>query len=147
MRDMPISTTYEIPHLNMTFTADALETMTASTGYHEDRDYDFLSPSLYRTPRLVAYFFRFNDGSNLTVDITGDNQIKITIKVDLVEGKMYQLGRDGKKWLALCRYDEEYGELTLFPTTRRKYAPLVRESDRMKYTFYKEFDHNYKEYL
>lgn len=143
---MPISTTYEIPRLNMTFTADSVQEATSSIQYDEPDYYDFEfrnHPSL----RVATYFFRFNDGSHLTVNASMDNKIKITIKVDLVEGKMYQMGKDGKKWLALCRYDEEYGELTLFPTTRRKYAPLVRESDRMEYTFYKEFDHNYKAYL
>lgn len=143
---MPISTTYEIPRLNMTFTGDSLQEMTASTEYYEDDNY-YLDFPLYRTPRLATYFFRFNNGSVLTYNVDADREIIITIKVDLVEGKMYQMGKDGKKWLALCRFDEKFGELTLFPTTRRKYAPLVRESDRMGYTFYKEFDHNYKEYL
>jgi hypothetical protein len=57
------------------------------------------------------------------------------------------MGKDGKKWLALCRYDEEFGELTLFPTTRRKHAPLVKNSDRMDYEFFEELEPDLKGYL
>lgn len=143
---MPISTIYEIPRLNMTFTADSLQAVECSVQYDEPDYYDF---EFRNHPRMTGstYFFRFTDGSQLTLSAHQGEQFRVTFKVELVEGKMYQMGKDGKKWLALCRYDEEYGELTLFPTIRRKYAPLVRESDRMEYTFYKEFDHNYKEYL
>lgn len=143
---MPISTIYEIPRLNMTFTGDSLQEITSSIQYDEPDYYDF---EFRNHPRLTGstYFFRFTDGSTLTLNAHKGDQFKVTIKVDLVEGKMYQMGRDGRKWLALCRFDEEFGELTLFPTTRRKYAPLVRNSDRMQYHFFEELEPDLKKYL
>lgn len=135
---MPISTTYEIPRLNMTFTSDALLRIEVNNEY-DDVYLDFGTRPIVTRRELI---FHFNDGS--TFNLRG-NEYRIHTKVELVEGRMYQLGRDRKKWLALCRTDNITGELTLFPTTR--FDPLVRESERMNYQFYKEFEHDYKEYL
>lgn len=140
---MPVSTTYEIEKLGITFDESVLARVDYDVDY-DDYFHEGYVSSVRSVPRSHIYTFLFKDGSTLT---HRNGTIRITKKVELIEGKMYQMGKDGKKWLALCRYDDEFGELTLFPTTRRKYAPLVRESDRMEYTFYKEFDHNYKEYL
>ena len=137
-----ISRTITIPRLGMTFDANKVTTTDVDYQY-QDLSYEWsitVSSYLDRTTTT----FRFDDGTTLNIRHA---EYTLTVKVELEEGKMYQLGKDGKKWLALCLFDEQYDELTLFPTDRRRNAPLVKNSDRMDYTFYKEFEHDYKEYL
>lgn len=139
---MPISYTYEIERLGMTF--DGTKVAATDVDYqYQDYTYSWgITGSRYLDRTTTT--FRFDDGTTLTIR---NAEYTLTVKIELEEGKMYQLGKDGKKWLALCRFDDKYNELTLFPTDRRRNAPLVRNSDRMDYTFYKEFEHSYKEYL
>lgn len=137
-----ISHTIEVPSLGMTFDYKNVQFSDVSIEYDDyDYEYTFLHINSIAS-RTVT--FRFNDGSTLSLR---NGEYTIIKTVDLVEGKLYHMGKDNKKWLALCRYDEEFGELTLFPTTRRKYAPLVRNSDRMQYHFFEELEPDLKKYL
>ena len=140
-----ISRTITIPRLGMTFDADKVATTDFDLEY-QDCGYESYSWSIAGSRYIdrTITTFRFHDGTTMTVH---NAEYTLEVKVELEEGRMYQLGKDGKKWLALCRFDDQYNELTLFPTDRRRNAPLVKNSDRMDYTFYKEFEHDYKEYL
>ena len=138
-----ISRTITIPRLGMTFDADKVATTAVDYEYQDDLSYESITTVSSYLDKTIT-IFRFDDGTTLTLR---NAEYALTVKVELEEGKMYQLGKDGKKWLALCRYDKQYGELTLFPADRHNKAPVVKNSDRMGYHFYKEFEHNYKEYL
>ena len=126
----------------MTFDADKVVATDLACDY-QDYSYDW-NLTVLRHRDQTTTTFSFDDGTTLTIR---NAEYTLTTKVELIEGRMYQLGRDGKKWLALCRFDEEYSQLTLFPTDRRKKAPIVKNEDRMDYHFYREFEHNYKAYL
>ena len=137
-----ISRTITIPRLGMTFDADKVATTDFDLEY-QDNSYGWGITSSRYIDRTITTF-HFHDGTTLALR---NAEYTLEVKIELEEGRMYQLGQDGKKWLALCRFDEEHGELTLFPADWRWNAPLVKDSERMDYTFYKEFEHDYKAYL
>jgi len=124
----------------MTFDASKV-TSTDMRNQFEDYYYpDRMTPRQVQVGRTVTMLF--DNGSTLELE---SPEYTIKIEVELVEGRIYHVGKDGRRWLAWCDYDPLTDELVLRPM--RTGYPTVSNTNRMQYEFYKEFDLDLKEYL
>lgn len=140
---MPITTTFRVPSIGLETDHENILRFENEQDYG-DVYFDSFMPARWsvRSSRTTVYF---KDGTELKLG--RDAEAQIEKRVELVEGRIYQISKDGgNKWLAICKSYREDG-LFLDPITEPAGATAFAAGAKHKYQFHKEFDLDLKEYL
>lgn len=133
---MPITTAFRVPSIG-------LETDYKNVDWVDHVVGHYTPTSICVAPRPRGILtVHFKNGTQLTLG--ADVECQQFNKVELVEGRIYHMGKDGVRWLALCRNNSN-GVLKLYPLDKGR-APIFADK-KHNYTFYKEFDLDLKEYM